>query len=78
MLACVSECGDEMLVMVNNLAGEMRDDVTLRLSEKWRGVSVARLGMDGSWQQLGKADSQLWRPAISFQHMTPEFFRFTR
>lgn len=78
VLACESERGDEMLVMVNNLAGETRDDVALRLSEKWRGVSVARLDMDGSWQQLGKADSQLWRPAISFQHMTPEFFRFTR
>ena len=78
VLACVSERGDEMLVMVNNLAGEARDDVALCLSEKWRGASVARLGMDGSWRQLGKADSRPWRPDISFQHMTPEFFRFTR
>ena len=76
--ACVSEDGGELLVMVNNLAGEMRDDVVLRLSEKWRGAGVARLGMDGAWRSLGKAENQTWRPAISFQHMTPEFFRFTR
>lgn len=78
VLACVSEDGGEMLVMVNNLAGETRDDVVLRLSERWQGASMARLGMDGVWQPLGKAESQTWRPSIAFQHMTPEFFRFLR
>ena len=78
VLACVSGDGGEMLVMVNNLAGETRDDVVLRLSEKWQGAGVARLGMDGVWQPLGKAGNQAWRPPIAFQHMTPEFFRFMR
>lgn len=78
VLACVSADGCEMLVMVNNLAGETRDDVVLRLSEKWQGAGVARLGMDGVWQPLGKAGNQAWRPSIAFQHMTPEFFRFLR
>ena len=76
--ACVSEHDNEMLVMVNNLAGETRDDVVLRLSEKWRGAGVARLGMEGAWQPLGKAEDRIWHPDISFQHMMPEFFRFTR
>ena len=78
VLACVSETGDAMMVMVNNLAGEVRDDVALRLSEKWRGASVAHLQMDGTWLPLGKVEGQMWRPPLSFQHMAPEFFRFTR
>jgi hypothetical protein len=78
VLACVSENDDEMLVMVNNLAGETRDDVALRLSEKWRGAGVARLGMDGAWQPVGKAEDRIWRPSIAFRHMAPEFFRLTR
>ena len=77
VLACVSGNGGEMMVMVNNLAGETRDDVSLRLSEKWRGAEVAHLGMDGAWKPLGKADGQAWLPAISFQFMCPEFFRFS-
>ena len=75
VLACVSENGDEMLVMVNNLAGETREDVVLRLSEKWHGASVARLGMDGAWQVVGKAEGLIWRPSVAFHHMVPEFFR---
>ena len=76
MMACVSERGDEMMAMVNNLAGETRDDVALRLSGKWRGAAVARLGMDGQWQPCGKVDDALWRPGVPFQFMSPEFFRF--
>ena len=78
VLACVSEDGGELLVMVNNLAGETRDDVALRLSEKWQGANVARLGMDGAWHPLGKAEAHSWHPPIAFQFMAPEFFRFTR
>ena len=76
VLACVSEDGDKMLVMVNNLAGETRDDVALRLSGKWRGAEVAHLGMDGVWHSLGTIDGREWLPSISFQFMCPEFFRF--
>ena len=67
-----------MLVMVNNLAGETRDDVVLRLSEKWRGASVARLGMDGVWQPVGNVEGRIWRPSFALRHMMPEFFRLTR
>ena len=74
--ACVSEDGDKMLVMVNNLAGETRDDVALRLSGKWRGAEAAHLGMDGVWHSLGTIDGREWLPSISFQFMCPEFFRF--
>ena len=76
VMACVSEDGGAMMVMVNNLAGETRDDVALRLSEKWCGAEVAHLGMSGAWQPLGKVDGLKWQPAISFQFMCPEFFRF--
>lgn len=75
-LACVSEDGGEMMVMVNNLAGETRDDVALRLSEKWRGAEAAHLGMDGVWHSLGTIDGREWLPSVSFQFMCPEFFRF--
>ena len=77
VLACVSENGGEMMVMVNNLAGETRDDVVLRLSEKWRGAEVAHLGMDGSWRPIGKADGRTWPSAVSFQFMCPEYFLFS-
>ena len=43
-----------MLVMVNNLAGEPRNDVTLRLSEKWHGAAVARL----AWAALGSRSAR--------------------
>ena len=76
VMACVLEDGGAMMVMVNNLAGETRDDVALRLSEKWCGAEVAHLGMSGAWQSLGKVDGLKWHPAISFQFMCPEFFRF--
>ena len=77
IMACVSECGDEMLVMANNLAGEVRDDIVLRLSEKWRGAAVARLEMDGRWQPCGKVENSIWRFNAPIQFMTPEFLRFT-
>ena len=75
VLACVSDEDGEMMVMVNNLAGETRDDLALRLSEKWRGADVARLGMDGAWQPLGRIEGALWRPEMPFPFMCPEFFR---
>ena len=74
--ACVSENGDRLLVMVNNLAGETRSDIALRLSDKWRGADVARLGMDGTWQPLGMVEGPFWRPETPFSFMCPEFFRF--
>ena len=76
VMACVSENDGEMLVMVNNLAGEPRDDVVLRLSDKWRGADVSCLDLDGVWRSAGKAESTLWQSKKPFQFMYPEFFRF--
>ena len=77
VLACISEQGDEMMVMVNNLAGEMRDDVVLRLAEKWSGAAVCQLDQEGKWQLRGTVDGLQWRPGMPFQFMCPEFFRFS-
>lgn len=76
VLACVSEDGGEMVVMVNNLAGETRDDIALRLSDRWRGAEAARLGMDGAWQPMGTVDGSTWRPSMSFHYLSPEFLLF--
>jgi len=76
ILACASEEDDALLVMVNNLAGETRGDVALRLSDKWCGADIARLGMDGTWQPLGRVEGPFWRPKMPFSFMCPEFFRF--
>jgi len=78
VMACVSANGREMLVMVNNLAGETRDDVALRLSDRWRGAEAARLGMDGAWQPMGTVDESTWRPSMAFHHLVPEFLLFKR
>ena len=77
VMACVAEGGDELLVMVNNLAGETRADVALRLSEKWRGADVSCLGLDGSWRSVGRVEGAMWRSEMPFQFMCPEFFRFS-
>jgi len=77
VMACVSDGGREMVVMVNNLAGETRDDVALRLSDKWRGASVARLAMDGRWEPCGAVSDVLWRNGTPLKFMSPEFFKFT-
>ena len=54
--AAVAKDGRELLVMVNNLAGEPRGDIRLEFSRKWRGGRVTRLDSDASWADVGLAD----------------------
>ena len=78
LAARVSDDGKELLVMVNNLAGEPRSDIALEFSKKWRGGQVEQLQMDGAWRPVGTA-SEDFRPAEGFTYaaMTPEFFKVT-
>ncbi len=78
VLACVSERGDEMMAMVNNLAGETRDDVALHLAEKWRGAKAFILAGDGTWRPEGVVAERTWRPSVKFGFLGPEFFLFRR
>jgi len=76
--AAVSTDGRELLVMVNNLAGEPRDDIRLEFSKKWRGGQVCRLTADAAWQDVGAADDA-FVPAggFTYEPMMPEFFKVT-
>ena len=47
-LASVAEDGRSMLVMLNNLSGDERDDVILAFSGSWAGAEVSRVAADGS------------------------------
>ena len=62
-----AEKGGTLLVMVNNLAGEPRDDVRLEFAAPWAGRPVERLGPDGVWRPLA-AD-------YVFEPLVPEFLR---
>lgn len=76
-LANVSADGREMLVTVNNLSGDVRDDLAFELSSVWQGAEVSRLGADGKPAPMGTA-ADVWRPAVRFGQMEPEFFLFRR
>ena len=76
-LANVSADGQEMLVTVNNLSGDVRDDLAFGLSSVWQGAEVSRLGADGKPVPMGTA-ADVWRTAIRFGQMEPEFFLFRR
>lgn len=77
LTAAVSNDGLEMLVMVNNLAGEPREDIALDFSAKWQGSKIERLVSDGNWQGVGKVSATT---ALDFvcESMVPEFVRVTR
>lgn len=76
-LASVSKDGREMMVMVDNLSGDVREGLSFALSEDWRGASVARLGADGR-EESGEAVGARWTPKCVFGQMKPEFFLFTK
>ena len=77
LLASVAADGQEMLVMVNNLSGDVRDDVRLAFSGAWRGASVARLGADGSPVPCGQASAE-WKVPFVLGQMQPEFLLLKR
>ena len=75
-MAAVSDDGRELLVMVNNLAGERRDDIALDFSAKWHGGKVERLEMDGSWSEVGRVAATT-KLGFACEAMVPEFVRVT-
>ena len=76
-LASVSEDGREMMVMVDNLSGDVRECLSFSLSDEWAGAAVSRLGADGRVEK-GEKVSALWTPKCVFAQMQPEFFVFTK
>ena len=71
-LASVAEDGRSMLVMLNNLSGDERDDVILAFSGSWAGAEVSRVAADGSLEPLGRA-SGAWEVPFAMGQMAPEF-----
>lgn len=76
-LASVSEDGREMMVMVNNLSGDMRENLSFSLADEWVGATVSRLCVDGRGEKGGKV-AAIWSPKCVFGQMLPEFFVFTK
>lgn len=75
--AAVSNDGREMLVMINSLAGEPRDDVALEFSDVWRGCRMERLGIDGTWEPVGETSARVTLPFVC-EHMVTEFVRVVK
>lgn len=78
LLAAVSDDDQELLVMVNNLAGEPRADLALEFSMKWRGGLVEVLTRDGVWRKVGTATDAFRVEGMTWPAMSPEFFKVTR
>ena len=76
-LASVSEDGREMMVMVNNLSGDMRENLSFSIADEWVGSNVSRLGDDGR-KEKGEAVPAIWTPKCVFGQMQPEFFVFIK
>ena len=72
-LASVAADGRAMLVSVNNLSGDVRDDVVLALSQEWAGADAFRLSEEGSCKAVGRAAAK-WRVPVALAQMSPEFF----
>ena len=72
ILAQVSEGGDEMLVMVNNLSGDVRSGVEIAVGDAWVGGEVSRIGQDGRQVPLGTLAGR-WRIPFPLGQMEPEF-----
>ena len=77
LLASVSADGTEMLVMVNNLSGDERQDVRLVFSSAWHGAEVARLAADGAPVPCGRTAAE-WTIPFALGQMRPEFLLLKR
>ena len=77
VLAAVSADGREMMVMANNLSGDVRNDLRFVVGGEWQGAVVSHVGQDGGCVPMGKA-SGVFAPGIAFEQMVPEFFLFVR
>ena len=65
----------ELLVMVENLAGEPRDDIALKFSSKWQGLPMEVLRENGSWERMGTASERTLLPRSEAMPTVPAFFR---
>ncbi len=65
----------ELLVMVENLAGEPRDDIALKFSGKWHGAPVEILRENGSWERIATASARTLLPKAEVMPTVPVFFR---
>ena len=65
----------ELLVMVENLCGEPRNDCVLRFAPKWQGGTVFRLQDDGTWKRVGKALSEFAVSEVLYHPLVPQFFK---
>ena len=65
----------ELLVMVENLAGEPRDDIALKFSSKWQGSPVEVLRENGSWERIATASGRTLLPKSEVMPTVPTFFR---
>lgn len=71
-----AEGDGELLVMVNNLAGESRDDIELRFAGKWQGGEVSLLDAQGAWTPCGTVtDGRIALPVSAAVPMKPSFLR---
>ena len=77
LLPNVSADGREMMVMVNNLSGDVRRDVRLNLGSSWRGATVSRLAPDGTPQPLITNHQPLITLPFALGQMEPEFLLVT-
>ena len=69
-LANVSADGQEMMVMLNNLSGDVRTDVAFAFARPWVGAEAERIAPDGSRMPLGQV-SAAWRAPFPFGQMEP-------
>ena len=76
-LASISEDGREMMLMVNNLSGDVRSNLSFAFSDDWVGARVSRLGADGHEESPERVAS-FWLPKCTFGQMQPEFFVLRR
>lgn len=72
-MAQVAEDEKSMLVMVNNLSGDVRSSLAFAFSREWTGAAIARLDENGEPRPLGVVTSR-WSPRLAFAQMQPEFF----
>ncbi len=77
LMAAVSHDGKEMLLMVDNLSGDVREGVRLAFSGAWRGAEVSRLNTDGEPVPCGRAAPE-WAIPFALGQMEPEFLLVKR
>ncbi|MBO7721707.1 MAG: hypothetical protein J6T01_04785 [Kiritimatiellae bacterium] len=77
LLANESADGREMMLMVNNLSGDVCDAVPLAFSPRWTGAEVYRVAENGSEIPLGRT-TEVWNTPMELGQMTPEFLHIVK